>query len=88
MDGKPKTFELMKHTHEDNPNSLEKLSCEHCTFDNREKSLQEHIKSHTGLEKIKSEKPGSLTLQSYTFKNMKVMRGKFDDVIGWSTTWQ
>jgi len=89
MDGKPKAYQEIKHSHQDNPTRLQEKTCDRCKYDKTEKSLQEHIKNHTGKEKTKAVKPGSATiLKDYTFSQMKVHRGRFDDVIGWTTNWQ
>jgi len=80
--GKKKAFEDMKHnSHSNNPNRLEQIECTRCTFDIREKSMDDKIKSMNGNETTKS---NGLTL---TFKDIKIIRGKYDDVIGWTLIW-
>lgn len=88
MHGKPKAFEEIKHNHDDGSTPLQMKLCERCHFDIAEKSLVDHIKKHTDTEKTKGPKAETGIMIDFTFSKLFVHRGKFDDVIGWSTTWQ
>lgn len=86
MFGKPKAFELLKHGHSKTANILEKKICERCRYDVAEQSLADHIKNHKDADTIKSvDKNGNGV--TGVFKNMIVIRGRFDDVIGWVKNW-
>jgi len=85
--GKEKAYTELTHAHEKNPNRLQEKECLRCVFENTEKSMDDHCKSMNGTETTKSKNPAG-NIQTYTFKHITIVRGKFDDVIGWSTVWQ
>jgi len=86
MKNKPKAFEEIEHIHKKTPTRLQSKQCDRCKFDLRELSMEakkEELETNTKTNMIK--KDGSTVVK--TIKNMKVHRGGFDDVIGWSLEW-
>ena len=78
-----KAYEAMQHAHKsEKPTRLEIQQCERCKYDVGEKSLEDKIKSMKVEDEITVEK------KIHKFKNLKVVRGRFDDVIGWGISWQ
>jgi len=63
------------------------LICEHCKYERAETSLKDIISSMKVTDK--SDFPNATGGKvSKTFKNMTVIRGRYDDVIGWCINWQ
>jgi len=84
MADEPKAFEEIKHTgHGDNPTRLETKQCQRCKFDVAENSLTDKIKSLS--DKSKSVNASGAPV---TFKMLTVVRGRFDDCIGWTIQWR
>lgn len=79
-DKKEKKFKQMKHKHGDNPNGLEMVDCNRCKFEEREQSWEKHKKDSPLTTKVNG--------VTKNLQSCKVIRGKYDDVIGWSTQWQ
>jgi len=87
MKGKPKAFQEIKHDHDGDGTPLEIKKCQRCHFDIAEKSLVDEIKLLKPDAKT-TFKPLSGPSVTMAFVNLKVHRGRFDDCIGWSYTWQ
>lgn len=78
-----KAYETMKHSHKsEKPTRLEIQQCERCKYDTSEKSLEDKIKTMETTDQIKRKN------RILKFKELRVVRGRFDDVIGWSISWQ
>lgn len=69
-----KDFKYKKFKHD--PNNLE---CTHCQYEQREQSLKDNIKDSKDTDKLSDGRQ---------FKTMKVIRGRYDDVVGWVKKWQ
>lgn len=79
MADKPKIYEKIKH----DPNAL---ICDHCSYADREKWLQVYIKDKDMTKKIEHKDPKGNPITE-TFKNVRVIRGKYNDVIGVAEQW-
>jgi len=77
---KTKAFEEMKHSHSKN-SRLEMVDCLRCQFNEREIECENLIDGLTGNEKSVSD-GNDLDLQS-----LKIVRGRFDDVMGFQWMW-
>ena len=73
-------WKILKHNSND-------LDCLHCKYLKAENSLKDKIKDMKDTDTTKyKDKSGVET--THTFKLLKVFRGRHDDVIGWSISWQ
>lgn len=88
MSGKSKAFEEMKHNHDKEPTRLESKQCERCRYDTAEESLTEKIKSLKDTETTKLFDRDGLPKGTAKFQNLHVLRGRFDDVMGWTISWR
>ena len=82
MMDKPKAFQEIKHSHDGKPTRLESKQCDRCHFDIAEQSLIDKIKQLKPTDKTK-DKAGKV----YTFKEIRVHRGRFDDCVAWDIIW-
>lgn len=85
-----KAFEELKHKHPigaDKPTRLDSMTCQRCKFDKAEDSLTDKIKNMKQTDTVRR-KNSAGNMQTYTFKEMKVKRGRFDDCMGWVIIWQ
>ena len=62
--------------------NVEAIICEHCNYEEREDSLKNIIKEMNDNDTTMSKGVPK------AFKVLKVIRGKYDDVIGWVIEWQ
>ncbi len=88
MKEKEKGFESISHLHSENANRLETIKCDRCKYDRAEQSLKDKIASLTNSSKTSFTNPSTGATGTKTLKELRVIRGKFDDVIGWSMIWQ
>lgn len=87
MSGKPKAFEEIKHEHVKAPTRLQSLQCERCRYDRAEESLLEKIDSLKDDEVTKLFDSKGVPKGIAKFQNLHVLRGRLDDVIGWTISW-
>ena len=87
MSAKPKAFEDIKHNHDVNPSKLQRVECQRCHYDIAEQSLKDKIKSIKDGDKTKFPNLNGV-ITTYTFKELVVHRGRYDDCISWDILWQ
>jgi len=71
--GKSKGFEEMTHNHDLPPTRLQEIACQRCHYDKAENSIPKNQFT------IKDENGNNITITE-----IKIIRGRFDDCIGWS----
>jgi len=81
-----KAYEEIKHTHKDKPTRLESKQCQRCRFDTAEQSLTDHLKNHSGKYKTRKVEGGPII--EVDLVELEVVRGSFDDCIGWTCSWR
>jgi len=81
LKGKEKAFQSIAHSHEAEPTAIQAIQCDRCKFDVRESSLEEKLKE---LSKDSKHTVRGITA---TIKKLTVVRGRYNDVIGWSIQW-
>jgi len=77
-----KDFKWKKLKHEP-----QNLQCLHCKFDRAEQSLKDKIKDLNNNSK-KNWKDINGISHTSTIQELKVLRGRYEDVIGWVISWQ
>jgi len=70
-------FESMPCNHTQGAKEYEKVNCDKCKYDKREAWLENFLENQDPNEKIKDQNGQDITL-----KNIKVVRGAYDDCIG------
>lgn len=87
-DDKPKAFEEIQHIHKEDPTRLQSKECDRCRYDLRELSMQEKKESIKDNETTSTIKPDGTPGPRASLRKMTVVRGRFDDVIGWALEWR
>lgn len=84
--GKTHAFEEMPCNHKDNTR-LDMVNCLRCQYNERELESETLIDSLTGYEKCtQTDQAGNP--QEKSLKGLKIVRGRYDDVIGYLWSWE
>jgi len=83
--GKSHAFEEMKHSHTEN-SRLDMINCLRCQFNEREIECENLIDGLNGNEKTVVTSPIG-TASDKILTQLKIQRGRFDDVIGFAWGW-
>lgn len=83
--GKEHAFEEMKCNHTDK-NRLSMKNCERCQYDERELECETLIDNLNGNEKCTQLDENGLP-QEKSLIGLKIMRGRYDDVVGYVWSW-
>ena len=78
-----KDFKYKKFKHDS-----EAPLCTHCQFKEREQSLKDLLNSRNDNDTTELFNDKGVSLGNKKIKEIKVLRGKYDDVIGWVRVWQ
>lgn len=74
---KSKKYESVGHTHTEDPLEF----CDRCKFDIQEKSLEDWIKK---TDRVATRNPDTGEMEQKPVKDVQVVRGRLNDVIGWA----
>jgi len=83
--GKEHAFEGIKHSHSDR-SRLNMINCARCQYDQREIECENLIDSLNGNEEMVIKKQGQPD-KDVTLSKLKIVRGRFDDFVGFQWEW-